>query len=199
MNGLLFSSFLFFSISLLLVLHITLYFVNYNGIVYVWCLYADMFMWKTRCKQCACYFLLLMGLPVQLFIVRSIYTYNGGHKRHWTTTTTTTTTAITTASTTYDGTHSFLNSCVNPVALYCVSGVFRQHFHRYLCCKPIQPTHHRLGLSLATNACDTSFMSTIRRPHHNHHTIVHNGSSPTQSIIMSEKRWGTILSQDTFL
>lgn len=87
-----------------------------------------------------------------------------------------------------DGTHSFLNSCVNPVALYCVSGVFRQHFHRYLCCKPIQPTHHRLGLSLATNACDTSFMSTIRRPHHNHHTIVHNGSSPTQSIIMSEKR-----------
>lgn len=94
---------------------------------------------------------------------------------------------------------SFLNSCVNPVALYCVSGVFRQHFHRYLCCKPIQPTHHRLGLSLATNACDTSFMSTIRRPHHNHHTIVHNGSSPTHSIIMSEKRWGTILSQDTFL
>lgn len=99
----------------------------------------------------------------------------------------------------HHGTHSFLNSCINPVALYCVSGVFRQHFHRYLCCKPIQPTHHRLGLSLATNACDTSFMSTIRRPHHNHHTIVHNGSSPTQSIIMTEKRWGTILSQDTFL
>ncbi|VVD02128.1 unnamed protein product [Leptidea sinapis] len=30
---------------------------------------------------------------------------------------------------------SFLNSCVNPVALYCVSGVFRQHFNRYLCCQ----------------------------------------------------------------
>lgn len=94
--------------------------------------------------------------------------------------------------------NSFLNSCVNPVALYCVSGVFRQHFHQYLCCKQIQPTHHRLGLSVATNACDTSFMSTIRRPQ-NHHTIVHNGSSPTQSIIMNEKRWGTLLSRDTFL
>lgn len=96
--------------------------------------------------------------------------------------------------------NSFLNSCVNPVALYCVSGVFRQHFHRYLCCKQIQQTHHRLGMSMATHACDTSFMSTIRRPQHgNHHTIVHNGSSPTQSIIMNEKRWGTLLSQDTFL
>lgn len=95
---------------------------------------------------------------------------------------------------------SFLNSCVNPVALYCVSGVFRQHFHQYLCCKHIQQTHHRLGMSMATNACDTSFMSTIRRTQHgNHHTIVHNGSSPTQSIIMNEKRWGKIMSQDTFL
>ncbi|XP_055306947.1 neuropeptide CCHamide-2 receptor-like [Sitodiplosis mosellana] len=77
---------------------------------------------------------------------------------------------------------SFLNSCVNPVALYCVSGVFRQHFHQYLCCKHIQQTHHRLGMSMATNACDTSFMSTIRRTQHgNHHTIVQNGSSPTKS------------------
>lgn len=96
--------------------------------------------------------------------------------------------------------YSFLNSCVNPVALYCVSGVFRQHFHRYLCCKQIQQTHHRLGMSMATNACDTSFMSTIRRTQHgNHHTIVHNGSSPTQSIILNEKRWGTFVSEDTFL
>lgn len=96
---------------------------------------------------------------------------------------------------------SFLNSCVNPVALYCVSGVFRQHFHRYLCCKPLQQPHHRLGMSSATGACDTSFMSTIRRTntHHGHNNALHNGSSPTQSIILSEKRWGTIISQDTFL
>lgn len=96
---------------------------------------------------------------------------------------------------------SFLNSCVNPVALYCVSGVFRQHFHRYLCCKPLQQPHHRLGMSSATGACDTSFMSTIRRTntHHGNNNALHNGSSPTQSIILSEKRWGTIISQDTFL
>lgn len=32
---------------------------------------------------------------------------------------------------------SFINSCVNPVALYFVSGVFRKHFNRYLfCCCP---------------------------------------------------------------
>lgn len=32
---------------------------------------------------------------------------------------------------------SFINSCVNPVALYLVSGVFRKHFNRYLfCCCP---------------------------------------------------------------
>lgn len=97
--------------------------------------------------------------------------------------------------------YSFLNSCVNPVALYCVSGVFRQHFHRYLCCKPLQQPHHRLGMSSATGACDTSFMSTIRRTntHHGNNNALHNGSSPTQSIILNEKRWGTIISQDTFL
>ncbi|XP_050101301.1 neuropeptide CCHamide-2 receptor-like [Anopheles aquasalis] len=59
---------------------------------------------------------------------------------------------------------SFLNSCINPVALYCVSGVFRQHFHRYLCCRPMT-VQRRIGLSSAGNACETSFVSTIRRSH----------------------------------
>lgn len=75
------------------------------------------------------------------------------------------------------------------MALYCVSGVFRQHFHRYLCCKQIQRSHHRLGMSVATNVCDTSFMSTIRRTHQgNNNAVIHNGESPTQSIILCEKR-----------
>ncbi|XP_077290640.1 neuropeptide CCHamide-1 receptor-like isoform X2 [Arctopsyche grandis] len=30
---------------------------------------------------------------------------------------------------------TFMNSCVNPMALYCVSGAFRQHFNRYLLCR----------------------------------------------------------------
>ncbi|XP_060823835.1 neuropeptide CCHamide-2 receptor-like [Bombus pascuorum] len=29
---------------------------------------------------------------------------------------------------------SFINSCVNPIALYFVSGTFRKRFNRYLCC-----------------------------------------------------------------
>lgn len=29
---------------------------------------------------------------------------------------------------------SFVNSCINPIALYCVSGTFRKHFDRYLFC-----------------------------------------------------------------
>ncbi|XP_055640522.1 neuropeptide CCHamide-2 receptor [Toxorhynchites rutilus septentrionalis] len=62
---------------------------------------------------------------------------------------------------------SFLNSCINPVALYCVSGVFRQHFHRYLCCRPMS-VQRRIGASSAGNACETSFVSTIRRSQRNH-------------------------------
>ncbi|XP_065079645.1 neuropeptide CCHamide-2 receptor-like [Ochlerotatus camptorhynchus] len=62
---------------------------------------------------------------------------------------------------------SFLNSCINPVALYCVSGVFRQHFHRYLCCRQMS-VQRRIGMSSVGNACETSFVSTIRRSQHNH-------------------------------
>ncbi|XP_026471582.1 neuropeptide CCHamide-2 receptor-like [Ctenocephalides felis] len=76
----------------------------------------------------------------------------------------------------------FINSCVNPVALYCVSGVFRQHYHRYLCCgKRVSPavalhsslgggsrsrsrSASRFGRANSTAVCDTSFMnSTMRR------------------------------------
>ncbi|ENN71140.1 hypothetical protein YQE_12071, partial [Dendroctonus ponderosae] len=53
---------------------------------------------------------------------------------------------------------SFLNSCVNPVALYCVSGVFRAHFNRYLLCR--EPRWPRNTFS---GNCETSFNSTIRR------------------------------------
>lgn len=82
---------------------------------------------------------------------------------------------------------SFLNSCVNPVALYCVSGVFRQHFHRYLCCRNVTPSS-RIGLS-AAGTCNTTFTSTIRRQHGNGNST----DSPMHTIIntnfSSEKRW----------
>ncbi|XP_055611882.1 neuropeptide CCHamide-2 receptor-like [Uranotaenia lowii] len=71
---------------------------------------------------------------------------------------------------------SFLNSCINPVALYCVSGVFRQHFHRYLCCRHTA-VQRRIGMSSAGNACETSFVSTIRRSQHNHHNSIRKSLS----------------------
>ncbi|KAM3965640.1 neuropeptide receptor A14 [Aphomia sociella] len=77
---------------------------------------------------------------------------------------------------------SFLNSCVNPVALYCVSGVFRQHFNRYLCCRrgTLHPTcSSRLS---RTAICETSFRSTHR------HRCNRN---PTESVVISNYDYGS--------
>ncbi|XP_047535671.1 neuropeptide CCHamide-2 receptor-like [Vanessa atalanta] len=77
---------------------------------------------------------------------------------------------------------SFLNSCVNPVALYCVSGVFRQHFNRYLCCRrgALHPTcSSRLS---RTAICETSFRSTQR------HRCNRN---PTESVVISNYDYGS--------
>ncbi|CAL8116663.1 unnamed protein product [Orchesella dallaii] len=40
---------------------------------------------------------------------------------------------------------SFINSCINPITLYCVSGTFRKHFNRHLfcCCREHRRSHHR--------------------------------------------------------
>ncbi|XP_022909503.2 neuropeptide CCHamide-2 receptor-like [Onthophagus taurus] len=57
---------------------------------------------------------------------------------------------------------SFSSSCVNPVALYCVSGVFRQYFNRYLFCKDQRRLQRTTPSSLLGN-CETSFNSTYRK------------------------------------
>ncbi|CAG4951652.1 unnamed protein product [Colias eurytheme] len=77
---------------------------------------------------------------------------------------------------------SFLNSCVNPVALYCVSGVFRQHFNRYLCCQrtALHPTcSSRLS---RTAVCETSFRSTQR---------LRCNRNPTESVVISNYDYGS--------
>ncbi|KAH8373083.1 hypothetical protein KR009_011635 [Drosophila setifemur] len=58
---------------------------------------------------------------------------------------------------------SFLNSCVNPVALYCVSGVFRQHFNRYLCCICVQRQPHLRQHYTVTGIMDNISVMSIRR------------------------------------
>ncbi|XP_037728440.1 neuropeptide CCHamide-2 receptor [Drosophila subpulchrella] len=56
---------------------------------------------------------------------------------------------------------SFLNSCVNPVALYCVSGVFRLHFNRYLCCFCVKRHPHLRQHS--TGMMDNTSVMSMRR------------------------------------
>ncbi|CAK1587162.1 unnamed protein product [Parnassius mnemosyne] len=46
---------------------------------------------------------------------------------------------------------SFLNSCVNPIALYCTSGIFRKHFNRYLLCRSPSTHGPRGSLSISTS------------------------------------------------
>lgn len=37
----------------------------------------------------------------------------------------------------------FINSCINPIALYCISGTFRKHYNRYLFCCCCKANEHR--------------------------------------------------------
>ncbi|XP_022918985.1 neuropeptide CCHamide-2 receptor-like [Onthophagus taurus] len=80
---------------------------------------------------------------------------------------------------------SFINSCVNPVALYCVSGLFRQYFNMYLFCKPFRRLRRTLPSSMEN--CETSFNSTFRKPLQ--HTI-----TETQSI---HRNMGILFRQNT--
>ncbi|XP_014215840.1 neuropeptide CCHamide-2 receptor-like [Copidosoma floridanum] len=65
---------------------------------------------------------------------------------------------------------SFLNSCVNPIALYFVSGTFRKRFNEYLCCclpsvRQATTTRGRFPRTRgeASTFYETSFNSTFRR------------------------------------
>ncbi|XP_063386616.1 neuropeptide CCHamide-1 receptor-like [Cydia fagiglandana] len=55
---------------------------------------------------------------------------------------------------------SFLNSCVNPIALYCTSGIFRKHFNRYLLCRGGSARGTRGSMSLSTSRRLTSSRKT---------------------------------------
>ncbi|XP_073986309.1 neuropeptide CCHamide-1 receptor-like [Rhodnius prolixus] len=55
---------------------------------------------------------------------------------------------------------SFINSCINPIALYCVSGTFRKHFDRYLV------WWKRRDLSDSRYACRRQWDSTTLAPLH---------------------------------
>ncbi|KAL1464555.1 hypothetical protein WDU94_004188 [Cyamophila willieti] len=70
---------------------------------------------------------------------------------------------------------AFINSCINPIALYCVSGTFRKYFHKYLFCKmssgiinsrnPNNRRFHRPSTYSSTRKWD-SISTTAHHPHH---------------------------------
>ncbi|XP_048519891.1 neuropeptide CCHamide-1 receptor [Dendroctonus ponderosae] len=55
----------------------------------------------------------------------------------------------------------YINSCVNPVALYFVSGAFRKHFNRYLLCKKMK--RNRCNTCTGQQATSMSLVSTKRQ------------------------------------
>ncbi|XP_023716015.1 neuropeptide CCHamide-1 receptor isoform X2 [Cryptotermes secundus] len=66
---------------------------------------------------------------------------------------------------------SFINSCINPITLYCVSGTFRKHFNRHLfcCCTDSRGRHSLSRRGNSAILCETSshtlihLNSTVRR------------------------------------
>ena len=53
---------------------------------------------------------------------------------------------------------SFMNSCINPIALYCISGNFRRYFNRYLlcCCCKEQEAPYRYETTITVTRYPTS-------------------------------------------
>lgn len=61
----------------------------------------------------------------------------------------------------------FFNSCVNPIALYCISGAFRKSFNRHLfCCLCPEEARGRAWTTLRLRSSDHNFHSTLRKTDH---------------------------------
>ncbi|XP_014215847.1 neuropeptide CCHamide-1 receptor, partial [Copidosoma floridanum] len=58
---------------------------------------------------------------------------------------------------------AFMNSCINPIALYCVSGTFRKYFNRYLLCCCCTPTRRRTSIINSNRRCQSFSFTTSRR------------------------------------
>ncbi|XP_073844754.1 CCHamide-2 receptor [Musca autumnalis] len=77
----------------------------------------------------------------------------------------------------------FLNSCVNPVALYCVSGAFRAHFNQYLCCWCVKRQTRIRQHSTATGMMDTSIVNMSMRSTNNYNRAsVHLNNSNSCAV-----------------
>lgn len=61
----------------------------------------------------------------------------------------------------------FINSCINPIALYCISGTFRKHFNRHLfCCMCPESAQGRTWTTFHFHSSGQHFLSTVRKTDH---------------------------------
>ncbi|XP_039294765.1 neuropeptide CCHamide-1 receptor [Nilaparvata lugens] len=72
---------------------------------------------------------------------------------------------------------SFINSCINPIALYCVSGTFRKHFDRYLFCCWRRPGSRR-SRSQRRTVTRRGWDSTTTAP--GHQSTMRRHADPTE-------------------
>ncbi|XP_069188168.1 neuropeptide CCHamide-1 receptor-like [Procambarus clarkii] len=58
----------------------------------------------------------------------------------------------------------FINSCINPIALYCISGTFRKNFNRHLfCCLCPEAAQSRTWTTFHFHSSGQHFISTVRK------------------------------------
>ena len=57
---------------------------------------------------------------------------------------------------------SFMNSCINPIALYCVSGTFRKFYNQYLFCWICKEANERPAFQRQGTMTGSRYHSTVR-------------------------------------
>ncbi|XP_022693689.1 neuropeptide CCHamide-1 receptor-like isoform X2 [Varroa jacobsoni] len=79
---------------------------------------------------------------------------------------------------------TFVNSCLNPIALYFVSGVFRSYFKAYICCQPRTRTvvnnsmlSYRQSLHPSVQIDSTSLRASLISRHSGHGVYDHRKNS----------------------
>lgn len=71
---------------------------------------------------------------------------------------------------------AYVNSCINPIALFCVSGTFRKHFRRYLFCCIRRKVSRTQSVSLTTSRRLGTLKTSLRRKDKNGESINMGGN-----------------------
>lgn len=94
---------------------------------------------------------------------------------------------------------SFVNSCINPIALYCVSGTFRKYYNRHVFCwcagrgrrgdwEGAESTGTRLTTAMKTDQLPLKTLIASNdngSHHHHHHSHRHTPATATTTTVLS--------------